>query len=180
MSCHADNKPQGWYTSLAFVAISQLHFHNNSVSYFPGGLWLTMPEKITVCLLLSKMKGVGLSPAKCGGPVEEGKQLSWRDLAKPLGSGVVGGSPAVVGSGRGRLSPGAQQQGHRAGHRQHGVAVHSPAISQADRGPEPAMGQHGWMPSRVGGGKMAPLCFQHNGWVLWHRFVILAALAMNK
>lgn len=31
-----------------------------------------------------------------------------------------GGSPRVLGSGWGRLSPGAQQQGHGAGHRQHG------------------------------------------------------------
>lgn len=90
MSCHADNKLQGWCTSLAFLAISQLHFYNNSVSYFPGGLWPTVPEKITGSLLLSKMKGVGLSPAKCGGAVEEGKQLSWRHPVKPLVSGEVG------------------------------------------------------------------------------------------
>lgn len=75
MSCHAVNKPQGWCTSLAFVAISQRHFYNNSISYFPGGLWLTVPEKITGSLLLSKMKGVGLSPAKCGEAVEEGKHF---------------------------------------------------------------------------------------------------------
>lgn len=27
---------------------------------------------------------------------------------------------------------------------------------------------------------MVPLCFQHSSWVLWHRFVILAGLAMDK
>lgn len=42
-------------------------------------------------------------------------------------------------------------------------AGHSPAISQAEGGPAPAMGQGGWMPSRVGEEKMAPLCFQHSG-----------------
>lgn len=151
MSCHVDNKPQGWCASLAFVARSQLPFYNNHVSSFPGGLWLTAPEKITDSFLFSKLKGVGLSPAKCGGEVEEGKQLSWRHPAKPLVSGVVGGrSSILLGSGWARLSPEPRQHGHGAGHR---VAVHSPAIRWAEGGLAPVMGHRGWMPRWVGGGK---------------------------
>lgn len=59
VSCHGDNKPQGWCTSLTFIARSQLHFHNNSISSFPGGLWLTAPEKLLIpsCFPSWKVQG---------------------------------------------------------------------------------------------------------------------------
>lgn len=139
------------------------------------------PEKITDSLLFSKLKGVGLSPTKYRGEVEEGKQLSWLHPSKPFGSGVVEGrSQILLGSGWARLSPVPWQHGHGADCRWHRTTVHSPAICQAEGGLAPVMGHRGWMPCWVGGEKMVPLCFQHSGWVLWHCFVILAVLAMDK
>lgn len=133
---------------MAFVAISQLHFYNNSVSYFPGGLWLTVPEKITGSLLLSKMQGVGLSPAKCGG----GETAFMEAPSKTPSLWSGGGKPNSAGLRLREAEPwcpaagwGWPQTAWEAGH--------SPAISQAEGGPVPAMGQRGWMPSRVGGKK---------------------------
>lgn len=172
VSCHGDNKPQGWCTSLTFIARSQLHFHNNSISSFPGGLWLTAPEKITDSLLFSKLKGVGLSPVKCGGEVEG--ENSFHDSTQQNPSALEWWREGV------RFSWAQAEPRAQTGRRWHRVAVHSSAICQAKGGLAPVMGHHGWMPCGVGGEKMAPLCFQHSGWVLWHRFVILAVLAMDK